>query len=560
MKTLFVSLTAVFLFHTASAQYKVDSMCGAKVRLDKQGKLLGRYFAETPGASYAKAVKLAVDFLKNCPVSPKNKLPLYLTHCSMYRDGKGGYFGSDWPHNPIVVNGGLVQSLAIDWRNYSGDETVLDLARAALDHQIEFGTTPANWLWPNVPYASSEAGDVVYDGASKFDTARTDENKGRGDGSFVLEVDKIGEMGIHYLKFFQITEEPKYLNAAIHCADALAKHVRKGRHSEKGLEWKTLVLTSPWPFRVKAETGEVLEDYTSHVVENLRLLDELVRIQKPIKLSDEKIKAYKAASEVAWAWLYSAEGPIKTSIWKGYFEDIRWDPINLNRVNNSPMEFARYLLKNPDRDPNISVTVPSLIWWVKNTFGENGMNAINEQTGCYLPMGSHTARYASICAMWYEHSGDKWYKEEAYRFFNHATYMAEPDGVVQTGHNWGQEIWFSDGYTDYIRHFMEGLASVPEWVPAGENHLLRSSSVVQKINYTAKQVSYQTFDSDGREVLRLVSKPESVLVNENRIQETKDKTVEGWVWEPLEKGGVLRIHHVKSGKVSINMNGQKKQL
>jgi hypothetical protein len=73
-------------------------------------------------------------------------------------------------------------------------------------------------------------------------------------------------------------------------------------------------------------------------------------------------------------------------------------------------------------------------------------------------------------------------------------------------------------------------------------------------------VSYQTFDSDGREVLRLVSKPESVLVNENRIQETKDKTVEGWVWEPLEKGGVLRIHHVKSGKVSINMNGQKKQL
>jgi hypothetical protein len=42
----------------------------------------------------------------------------------------------------------------------------------------------------------------------------------------------------------------------------------------------------------------------------------------------------------------------------------------------------------------------------------------------------------SVCAKWYEHSGDKWFKEEACRFFNHASYMAEPDGVVPTGHNW----------------------------------------------------------------------------------------------------------------------------
>ncbi len=61
--------------------------------------------------------------------------------------------------------------------------------------------------------------------------------------------------------------------------------------------------------------------------------------------------------------------------------------------------------------------------------------------------------------------------------------MAEPDGVVQTGHNWGDEIWFSDGYTDYIRHFMEGLAAIPEWVPVG-NHLLKSSSAVQKMSRT----------------------------------------------------------------------------
>ena len=553
MKTFLASLIAFFIFNGSQAQYKVDSMCGAKVNLDKNGKLLARYKPQTPGASYTASVKLAVDFLKNSPISPKNQLPLYLTHCSIYRDGKGGYYGSDWPHNPIVVNGGLMQSLAIDWRNYSGDESVINIVRQALDHQIKFGTTPADWDWANVPYASSDAGDVIYDGASRFDTATTEENIGRGDGSFVLEVDKIGDMGIHYLKFYQITGEKKYLDAAVFCADALAKHVRKGFHQAKGLEWKSLILTSPWAFRVKAEKGEILEEYTSHVVENLRLLDELIRIKDRINLPAGKLDGYKNASNITWNWLYSSEGPIKTSIWKGYFEDIRWDPINLNRVNNSPMEFARYLLKNPDRDKEIGVTVPALIWWVKNTFGERGMNAINEQTGCYLPMGSHTARYASICAMWYEYTGDKWFKEEAYRYFNHATYMTQPDGVVLTGHNWGTEIWFSDGYTDYIRHFMEGIAAVPEWSPAGENHLLRSTSVVQKIKYADKQIAYQTFDNDAHEVLRLISKPLSVSVNGSAIKEVKNKAAEGWLWEALSTGGILRIHHVKGAGVSIKL-------
>jgi hypothetical protein len=550
MKKLFNLLLLLVVSNSLYAQYKVDTMCGAKVILDKNSKLLSRYEPQTPGAGYVKAVELAVNFWKNCPVSKDNKLPLYITHCSMYRDGKGGFYGSDWPHNPIVVNAGMVQSLAIDWRNFSGDESMLDIARKGLDHQLKYGTTPAEWEWASVPYASSEAGEIIYDGASKFDNAVVEEDKGRGDGSFVLEVDKIGEMGIHYLKFYQITSEKKYLDAAVQCADALAKHVRKGKNDNRGLYWPKLEITSPWPFRVKAETGEVTEEYTSHVVENLRLIDELIRIKDKENLSTEKVAAYQKASEIVWYWLYTSEGPLKTSIWKGYFEDIRIDPINLNRVNNSPMEFARYLIKNPERDSNITTTVPALIWWVKNTFGEPGMNAINEQTGCYQPMGSHTARYASICAMWHERTGDEWFKEEAFRNFNHATYMAEPDGVIQTGHNWGTEIWFSDGYTDYIRHFMEGLAAIPEWVPAG-NHLLKSSSTVQKIKYETKKISFTTYDSESEVVLRLASKPKLVTVSGKSLQAIKQLNANGYTWKKLDKGGVLKLKYSNGVDVVI---------
>jgi hypothetical protein len=57
-------LSVLLLSGFLKAQYKVDSMCGAKVNLDKGGKLLARYKPQTPGASYTVAVKLAVDFLK----------------------------------------------------------------------------------------------------------------------------------------------------------------------------------------------------------------------------------------------------------------------------------------------------------------------------------------------------------------------------------------------------------------------------------------------------------------------------------------------------------------
>jgi hypothetical protein len=214
----------------------------------------------------------------------------------------------------------------------------------------------------------------------------------------------------------------------------------------------------------------VLEDYTSHVVENLRLLDELVRIKDRINLPKEKQDAYKALPHCLGTGCILPKAHQNLHL-ERLFEDIRFDPINLNRVNNSPMEFARYLLKNPQRDTEISLRFR--VDMVGEKYIWRKRHECHQRTnGCYLPMGSHTSRYASICAMWYEHSGDRWFKEEAYRFFNHASYMAEPDGVVQTGHNWGAEIWFSDGYTDYIRHFMEGLAAVPEWAPAGENHLL----------------------------------------------------------------------------------------
>jgi hypothetical protein len=340
-----------------------------------------------------------------------------------------------------------------------------------------------------------------------------------------------------------------YLRAAMNCADALAKNVRDVI-GDQGAFAEAQTKRSPWPFRVNARTGLVIDEYCSQVIDPIRLFDELLRIKDRIDLDTGKISAYQKARNIAWNWLYSKNGPMKTYIWNAYFEDIPNDPDRTNRNQVSPLETARYLLKNPGLDSSRHITVPALINWVEAAFGTEGMDAIKEQTWCYVPMGSHTARFASLCALWYEQSGDARYKEKAYRYFNNATYCTDGNGVVRVGPTW-PGTWFSDGYGDYIRHFLDGMAAVPEWAPAGEDHLLRSTSVVQTISYKPDAIRFQTFDNAADVTLRLASKPKAVTVNGKKLSESKQVQKNNWHWQPLAKGGVLRLHVTTGNQVAI---------
>jgi hypothetical protein len=530
-----------------------DTICGHFVQRDAQGKILSWYKPNSPGAGYAHVARLASEFIKSgTPVDPKTGKKLYFISCCFQgphirgqEDFDKGITWEEWAHNPACVFAGLVHGLVLGYRVYSGDEAYIDVVKEMLDFQLANGTTPANWEWPNVPFASSDPGDTVYQGATQW------ENDGmRGDGLHGIEPDKVGELGIAYLYFYEVTGQVEYLEAAVNCADALARHIRD---IPSDLEPFTVahVSESPWPFRVNARTGVVISEYCSNVIEPIRLFDELVRISGRINLDRERKESYKKTREKAWGWLYCKSGPMKTYIWNGYFEDVVNDPLRSNRVQITPMETARYLLKHPDLDPNLDINVPALLHWVASVFATDGMDAIKEQTWCYEPMGSHTARYASICALWYERTKDQRYKEKACRFFNLASYMTFDNGVVAVGPAWPGS-WFSDGYGDYIRHFIEGLAAVPEWAPADEDHLLRSTSVVRAISYTPKQIAFSTFDDSSQEVLRLTLKPVSVLVDGKRLSEQKTLGSPGWKWEKLDNGGVLRMRHVNGAGVVIN--------
>jgi len=120
--------------------------------------------------------------------------------------------------------------------------------------------------------------------------------------------------------------------------------------------------------------------------------------------------------------------------------------------------------------------------------------------------------------------------------------------------------WFSDGYGDYLRHFQRGMASVPEWAPAKESHLLGSTSVVRSIQYGDSEIDYQTFDNRSREVLRLRDTPLTVHAGKMllpRVNNLRRRT-QGYTVEAIAGSGfVVRIQHKHSGDIRIRLDTER---
>ncbi len=461
-----------------------------------------------------------------------------------------------YKHNPAGLYSMILDS-ALAYYPYSGDASAILLAAKVLDYDLAYGLTADAGAWPQVPYASAEAGTPVYQGA-----AEGLEN-GSGDGTGYIEPDKVGEWGYSVLRLWEQTGDGRYLAAARRAAVALARNVRPGDASH-----------SPWPFRVRALdnatlvpahpiAGATSDDYCADVIGPIRLFDELIR------LGIGNTPLFRRARQTAWDWLM--DYPMRNGQWANYFEDIPTHPlpdgtrfregISSTNVNQYvPMETARYLIEHPELDANWMADSQHLLNWVERYFAHQqfGANAIGEQIAYNYPMGSHTARFASVNAMYSERAtGDFVWNAfiDAQRSFAWASYMLNDDGSVTTGPDphVSFESWFSDGYGDYIRHFLAGLGAYPPWAAGTGDHLLRSTSVIQQIDYNPGQVSYRTFDPGAEEVLVLDFIPASVSSGSGEpLPRRGDLTAPGWLLEDNGAGSyTVRVLHQASTGITI---------
>lgn len=534
-----------------------------KAVLDAQGRLLAWYHPEK-NLGYDKFMRLDWDFLEHkVPIDKHSGVKVYLT-APIYDPVT--LQGAGWQHNPAGTYAHLMDML-VGWYPYSGDEDSVPVMREMLDYQLAHGTTPADWEWANVPFATSCLDDKEY-GRCIQDMPR--EFYGG------IETDKIGELGLGYVLFYELTGERKYLDAGIHCADQLAKHIRPGDATH-----------TPWPFRVDAHTGTPIdeEEYGGMIVGPVRMFDELLRLGAGDSAS------FRKARDMAWKWLM--DNPLNKDSaawdkWSGYYEDVLKDIVNVNDMTS--IMTAYYILSHEDPsvvDPEWKHHVGHLIDRSRVLLGRGpffGAWAIDEQlrpdggvTGAssvdteYLPHGSvllgvdnrgccsraglvcRTSQWGAINAMYYEKTGDGTARENAFRSLNYATYFAKSDGEIACcGEGTGGMFWFEDGHADAGRSFMWALGAMPEFAPIGQDHLLRSSSVIQKVQYGNRSVEYRTFAKSGTEVFRLSFKPVHVMAGGAALTEREDLKEDGYTIQTLSHGDYeVRLRHLQANQISI---------
>lgn len=482
------------------------------VRIDEGGAILP-WFSSNPGQSYDTCLLLVWNFWKNMETD-SNGLKYYMNH-------------QVWaPYHDMRGLGGDQMAMALSsWRllyAYTGDPALIEDMRYIADEYLARGLSKATDQWAFIPYPYNTAvHSGIYDG---------DMRNGKG----YTQPDKAGSFGIELVNLYKMTGEQKYLDAAIRIGKTLASKTRPGDNDR-----------SPLPFRVNAATGEpgaffsnqgtgqveMPAVYTSNWTGTLNLFEQLQNFDP------QNASLYRKAFDTILDWMKNF--PLKTNKWGPFFEDIPgWSDTQINAIT-----FAMFIMEHRNLFPDWKKDVKGIFDWTYKELGNHEyekykVTVMNEQTVYRVPGNSHSSRQASM-ELWYTAlTGDTAYKTNAIRTLNWATYTVADDGRNRYIRD---DVWLTDGYGDYVRHYLRAMAAFPELAPDNKNRMISTTSVIKNITYEQGRILYETYDAKSTEKLRLLKRPARIMAGGERLPEMISPEVDGYTWTPLSKGGILKI-------------------
>jgi hypothetical protein len=539
MKRFFLFAMLGFSLSAINAQEKLIYHI---IKTDTKKNIIPWYNPD-PGISYDHVLDLVWHFWDTMRTDI-NGIPYYMNH-QIWQPGVNENKG---------LGGDQLAMALSSWQlyyRYTGNEKVKENMKFIADYYLTHGLSPANAAWPDIPFPYNT---FIYSGVYDGDMII---------GKDFTQPDKAGSFGYELVEFYKLmsgegypsTVHKNYLAAAVKIANTLASHIKEGDENN-----------SPLPFKVNAFTGKtgVLKDkqgnetglssYTTNWAGTLSLFLELQ------KLKEGDTQSYKQAFDKLLDWM--KKFPLRNNKWGPFFEDITgWSDTQINAIT-----FACFMMDHPEYFPEWKQQVKEIINWVYEKLSNDkwkkyGVTVINEQTAYRVPGNSHTARQAAAEMVYAARTGDRSFYENSVKQLNWATYMVDTDGKNYYPEN---AIWMTDGYGDYVRHYLRAMAAMPELSSPTENHLLSSTSVIQHVFYRDQlskyyfplikdpahtEMHYTSYDEQGTEIIRLTKKPGGVLFDNIAAKENEKQ--DGYEWKPLTKGGLLTIHRIHARQISI---------
>ena len=545
-KICFIILCFTFYFKNATAQ--TEKLIYHNIKTDAAGHIVS-WYSDEPGKAWSHVVNLVWNFWDTMRVD-MNGLPYYMNH-------------QVWEQNvndPRGIGGGQFAMALSSWRllyAYSGNDRIKENMRFIADYYLTHGFSDSNNAWPNLPYPyNTKVYSGIYDGDMIL-------------GKYYLQPDKAGSFGLELVHLYKMTNkesypnvtDDEYLNAAIKIANTLAKHTREGDENN-----------SPLPFKVNAVTGKIGELYSnnsarqhvgssSYTTNWSGTLELFLELQQ---LNVGEVSLYKQAFTTIISWM--KKYPLKNNKWGPFFEDISgWSDTQINAIT-----FAQFMMNKPQYFTNWKTDVKKIFEWVYQKLANEewkkyGVTVVNEQTAYHQPGNSHTSREAAAELQYMSLTKDSFHFDNAIRQLNWATYMVDNDGKNRYPND---ANWLTDGYGDYVRHFLRAMAAMPSLAPSDEEHILSSTSIIEQaayaplgdkwfgdyfggINPKTIRIFYRTFDTTGIEQMRLSKKPSAIFLNLKPATQLKELSSQGFTWQALDKGGILSVKRINSDKVIV---------
>jgi hypothetical protein len=476
-------------------------------------------------------LRIAVEVLKRYPWVDKNKAVLaapdfvYNSHWSIKDDGTILIPPTnDWMCGDLSQRAWSIIKGLTGYYQYSGDPIAFLYIPLTADYILEYGQTPAENKWPSFPISTPTKGKAY----------------GKCDPSGRNQLDLCAITGREILRAYKLTGDKKYFEAAKHWGDVFA---------EKCNLDPTM---PPWNRYTDPSVVGWSDELTGTTTIICEFLDELVNLGYTGK-NRMIVKARDAGrryvrDEMLPRW-------IQNDIWGRQYWD--WDnPVTCGIVSMC----GDYIMMHPDVFGGWKTDLRNMLMQIANRNGAdpgsmgnvyNGAWAWPESCTCCgtsLSYNQYTAaptilRYAVL-------ADDDLFFEIGRRMIIMATYDSQENGVVKDG-LLGQAVatgeWSNLAHPWPLCQVIEVMAWTPElFGPKRENHIMRSTSVVNNVIYAKNEVIWTTFDAPPQtiDILRLAFKPTVVTADGLTLSLQPDLRNNGYTLQQLKDGDwIVRVRH-----------------
>ena len=384
----------------------------------------------------------------------------------------------------------------IEYYRYSGDPAALAHIDVVANTLLDFNQTDKNHPWPNFLISVPVKGKPY----------------ARADSGGWIQLDIVAEAGLALLRSYEVIGERRLLDQVKHWADVFAEK----RNRNPG--------APPWPRfanpeQVKRGKNATDNIQTGGLVYQLAMLDELIRLG----YTGER-NGIVEARDAGRGWLRASLLPawaVNDTWGRNYWD---WeDPVQAQTTTDWA---ARYLMDNPNEFPNWRNDVRNILTLFLNHTSValdssagvySGAWAFPESSGCCgRSLAWGPLELAMDFAQYGVQANSEWGRELARRQEILATYDAHETGVVEDNIDGGQlaaGAWLKSAHPSALEWVLRAMSWLPEQLgPNRENHIMRSSAVVNSVTYGKGKITWSTFDAPENtvDVLRLSFEPRSI--------------------------------------------------